>query len=701
MRAAQPFAMRYPLVEVEGSYGNLMESGNWAAPRYTSSRLSEVSNYLFEDIEKNTVEEWRDNYDDTEQYPTSLPTKGFYNIVNGTMGIGIGMSSSIPQFNIRDVNNALIKLLWNPAINFEELYCAPDFATGGILLNEEEIKESLKNGTGKSCKLRSVVEYDPNERCLIVSEIPYSVYTNTICGELEKLIEDNMGCGIDRFIDLTAATPNIKIYLTKTANPSKVLKLLFKNTSLQSYYSINMTMLEDGRFPRVFGWKEALQCHLNHEKEVYRKGYLFDLDKLEKRLHIVEGILIALAKIEEVIQVIKESSSTAEAKINLVKNFLLSEIQAKAILEIKLARLANLEVEKFRAEKESLLSEIIGIKEILEDETLFKKKIEEGLRKAIEVFSDSRRTKILNVETEESEPIEEKKLIISLSNLGNIYTNEVSSLVKQRRGAAGSKLKLEKSEHIVQTISDSNLSSVIFFSNLGRVYSYNSNDLPIGQKINIFEILKLNPNEKIISIVSYNETDKYDYIYFITESGMIKKSLLSEYKIKNSRGIQGIKLKEQDILCTILFGNNDKIGMVTKMGYYIMFDPKDITPIGRIAMGVKGPKLSNGDSISDAHFIPKDTVELISISESGLIKRTDINEFNLTGRNVKGVKIQKTDNSIVGFVPIVNERDIIVTSTAAGIRIPISEISKTMRGTLGVKSMKIKENSFVVNLFAE
>ena len=228
MRAGQPFAMRYPLIEVEGSYGNLMESGNWAAPRYTASRLSNISNHLFEDINKDTINEWRDNYDDTEKYPSVLPTKGFYNIVNGSMGIGIGMSSSIPQFNIREVNNALIKLLWNKDCDFEDIYCAPDFATGAILLNEEEVKESLKNGVGKACKLRSVVEFDSNERCLVVTEIPYSVYTNTICKELEEILNSENNPGIDRFNDLTGSSPLIKIYLSKNGNPDRVLKYLYK-----------------------------------------------------------------------------------------------------------------------------------------------------------------------------------------------------------------------------------------------------------------------------------------------------------------------------------------------------------------------------------------------------------------------------------------------------------------------------------------
>ena len=283
MRAGQDFAMRYPLVEVKGNVGSPIESGNWAASRYTESRLSSISNLLFTDIDKDTIIEWRNSYDNTKQYPAVLPSKGFYNLCNGTQGIGVGLASSIPQFNLKELNNALINLIQNPDCDFDDIYCAPDFATGAILLNADEVKESLRVGNGPACKLRSVVEFDTGERCLVVKEIPYSVYTNTICKQLEEIIENEENPGIERFNDLTGATPLIKIYLTKKANPDKVLKYLYKNTSLQYYFSINMTMLDNGRFPKVFSWKEALQAHIDHEKIVYRKGFEYDLNKINHR----------------------------------------------------------------------------------------------------------------------------------------------------------------------------------------------------------------------------------------------------------------------------------------------------------------------------------------------------------------------------------------------------------------------------------
>ena len=249
MRLGQPFAMRYPLTDIHGNCGNLMKSGNWASQRYTETRLSALAEQMLKDVEKNTIEEWRDNYDDTEEYLSVMPTKGFYNICNGTMGIAVGAASSVPQYNLKEMNRSLEYLLLHPDCSFEDIYIAPDFATGAVLLNEDEVKESMKKGTGFACKLRSVVDYDKKENCFVVTEIPYSVYTNTICGELEDIINSEENPGVDRFNDLTGKTPLIKIYLTKRANPNKVLKYLYKNTSLQSHYSINFTMLDNGRFP--------------------------------------------------------------------------------------------------------------------------------------------------------------------------------------------------------------------------------------------------------------------------------------------------------------------------------------------------------------------------------------------------------------------------------------------------------------------
>lgn len=702
MRAGQPFAMRYPLVEVDGNGGTLAMSGNWAASRYTSSRLSEFSNFLFEDINKDTISEWRDNYDDTEQYPTVLPSKGFYNIVNGTLGIGVGAASSIPQFNLKEVNKALIHLLWNPNCDFEEIYCAPDFATGGILLNEEEIKMSLKNGYGNSCKLRSVIDYDEKERCFIVKEIPYGVYTNTICSELESIINGDENIYFDRFNDLTGSTPLIKIYLKRNTNVNKAIKFLYKETSLESYYGINMTMLESGRFPKVFSWKEALTQHLNHEIEVYTRSFNFDLEKIKNRLHIVEGILIALNCVEEIIKTIKNSKSTKDANINLQKTFDLTEIQAKAILDIKLARLAHLEVQKFIDERIELLKELERIEKILKDEILLKKEIEKGLIRVIEKFGDNRRTQILNIENEDDEPKEIKTLSISLTNQNNIFVNEVSNLYTQRRGGVGTKFKLNKKEYIISSIVAENTETLLFFSKeLGNCYNLFGGSLPLNEKVALESLLNLKSFEHIISMTSFNKKEIKENILFITKNGMLKKSKFVDYKTKRASGIKALELNAGDELCSVIFTNEENIGILTNEGQFLICKTNNINAIGRVAKGVKGIKLNDGDYVVSAKIIPNSAKELISVTKDGYIKKSNISEFSLANRYTKGGKLQKTNinDHCIDFLPLSNDsKHIIIISNNSQLKINVSEIPTLSKNTLGNRSIKLNENNYVIGI---
>ena len=703
MRAGQPFAMRYPLIEVEGSFGNLMESGNWAAPRYTSARLSELANYLFADIDKDTIKEWRDNYDDTEQYPAVLSTKGFYNIVNGSMGIGIGMSSSIPQFNLREVNEALIKLLWNPDIDFEEIYCAPDFATGGLLLNENAVKDSLKNGNGFACKLRSVVEFDSKERCFVVKEIPYSVYTNTICGELEKILESEDNPGIDRFNDLTNSTPLIKIYLTRSANPDRVLKYLYKNTSLQYHYSINMTMLENGRYPKVFGWKEALQSHLDHEELVYRRGFEFDLTKIKARIHIIEGLLKAYDAIDEVVQTIKTSASSAAANEALRKLLGIDEIQAKAILDLKLSKLSKLDINKLCNEKNDLEKEKERIEAILSDITLLKKEIENGLREVAKKFGDERRTKIMNIASDEDEPVEVKALSVSLTNKNNLIVNETSSLYTQKRGGVGSKFKLEPDEYVMTSTTCQNIDTILFFTVQGNVYSYVAGALPVGEKTTIESLFMIEQAERTCAMTALSKNCNEKYIIFITKNGMLKKSELSEYNMKRGKsGIKALTLDTNDEIASVLFTNEEKIGISTEEGNFLICETKDVRPIGRVAKGVKGIKLNDGDAVASAKTMPASVKEIVSVSREGKIKRTSIDEFTTQGRATKGSKLQKLVDKdyLADFLPITNEKEITIITTSSQIKLSISDIGLLSKNTCGAQSIKKKDKDNIICLFA-
>ena len=696
MRAGQPFAMRYPLVDVKGNAGSLIESGNWAAPRYTESRLSKIMDIMFDDIEKDTISEWRDSYDNTKQYPAVLPTKGFYNIVNGTTGIGVGMACSVPQYNLRELNNALIYLIDNPDCKFDDIYCAPDFATGAILYNESDVKQSMRAGTGFACKLRSVVDFDNKERCFVVTEIPYGVYTNTICGELEKLIESEENPGVERFNDLTGETPLIKIYLSKKANPDKVLKYLFKNTSLQSYFGINFTMLDNGRYPRVFTWKEMLQAHIDHEKVVYRRGFEFDLKKIESRIHIIDGLLICLACIEEVVQTIKSSASTAAATLALCQNFLLDEVQAKAVLDMKLSRLAHLEVKKLEDERESLKKEADRINNILTHEDLFNEELKNGWRETAKIFGDERRTKITQLKEEGGEPIEQKQITVSITNYAAIYGQDSTGLYTQRRNGVGTKFKLDEGEFIIGTYVGRNDDTLLLFTASGNYYHRRLADVDLQTKSYLSDVTH---DERVVAAALLARDMGKRYVIFITKNGILKKSELTEYNLKRSGGAAALKLDQNDEIISVLFTNDEQIGIATINGQFIIIETKDIRPIGRVAHGVTGIKLNDQDFVCCAATMERGTREICSISTDGFIKRSAISEFKVTGRGTKGVKIQNT-TSLCGILPVSTAADLLVTSTNAQIRININDVPLLGRGTQGVSAIKLSKNSKVVNLSA-
>ena len=696
MRAAQPFAMRYPLVDVKGNAGSLIESGNWAAMRYTESRLSKISDTLFSDIDKNTISEWRDSYDNTKQYPAVLPSKGFYNIVNGTQGIGIGMASSVPQYNLKELNNALIHLINNPNCDFDDIYCAPDFATGAILYNDAEVRQSMRTGTGFACKLRSVVDFDSKERCFVVTEIPYGVYTNTICKELEEIINGESNPGIERFNDLTGKTPLIKIYLSKKANPDKILSYLYKNTSLQSYFGINFTMLDKGRFPKVFTWKEMLQAHIDHEKEVYRRGFEFDLKKIEDRIHIIDGLLICLARIEEVVQTIKNSTSTAVASIALQKNFLLDEIQAKAVLDMKLSRLAHLEVQKLEDERETLQKEAKRIHSILESEVLFNEQLINGWREVAEKFGDARRTKIIELaEGNDNEPIERKQLTLSFTNKGAVFVYESSSLYTQRRNGVGSKFKLDKEEYVIDSIIGENTDTILFFTSHGNFYHAKLGNFGIDEKLYLSNFVEILPYEHIVA-AAIAGTKKY--IIFVTKKGIVKKTEFSEYNLKRNVGATAIKLDDNDSIVSVLFTTNEKIGIMSKNGNFILISSEKIRPIGRVARGVCGMKLNEDDEVVSARVLEEGTSYITSVSSLGYIKSSPLTEISLTERATKGRRIQKVDDPLVDFLFTKSGEDFLVVSSAAQIRLNLNDVPTLSMGAQGVKSIKLSDTSLVVKL---
>lgn len=697
IRMAKPFVMNVPLQEVKGNYGTLIDPEDHSASRYVEMRGSEAAAYLLKDLDKNTINEWEDTYDLEGKFPKVLPAKGIWGLVNGCISIGSGMSCSVAPMNLRELNTALIKLLWNPSISDDEILVMPDFPTGATILNANEVKESLKNGAGKACKIRATIEYDSDNRCLIVKEMPYSTYTNTICNEIANIMQEDENSGIKEFVDYTGIKPDLRIYLTKNANPSKVIKKLYKNTSLQTFYSINMVLLDKGKTPRIFGLREAMQAYLAHEKEVYIKGYQFDLNKIKERLHIINGLLLAISKIDEVIQTIKQSESTEKANQNLQKLLNIDTIQAKAILDIKLSRLAKLEISKLEAEKSDLESTAKKIKEILNSEDLLKKEIEKGLVEVMNKFGDERRTKILNVEGEEEEPQEIVSLQAYLTNQNMLYITKSSNLYTQKRGGAGKRIKMDKGEYIIDSVQLDSNQNIFFFSKNGDYYSASIDSISLEEKIPIESLISLKDND-IIKAISGKINKKY--ILFVTKKGMLKKTELSEYNSKRQGALKAISLEEGDEIADIIFSDSEDLGILTSKGNFVIITTKDVNAIGRVTKGIKAIKLNEEDFVKSARIIPKNTKSIVSITSQGFITQTELKEFLVRGKNTKGNKIQKIDeqDSLSDFIPTVKEKELLINSTNSNIKISINEIPLSHKGAKGVKSIKIKNNEKIIGI---
>ena len=680
IRMAKPFSYRYPLQEANGNYGTLINPDDHSASRYVELRGSKIASLLLEDLDKDTIDEWEDTYDLEGKFPKVLPSKGFYGIVNGCISIGSGMSCSIPPTNLVEVNNALIKLIQNPNIDDEEIICYPDFPTGATLLNKEEVKQSLINGTGKACKIRSTVEFNSEERCFIVKEMPYSTFTNTICGEIASIMEEDPECGIKNFVDYTGVKPDLRIYLDKKANPDKVLKMLYKNTSLQTFYSINIVMLDGGKYPKVFTWREALQAHIDHEKVVYRRGFEHDLNKMKFRVHIIDGLLICIARIEEVIQTIKTSSSTSEASARLQSEYILDADQAKAVLDLKLSRLAHLEVSKLNGEKNDLLEKISVIEQILNDPQLFNAELIKGWKMVAQKFGDARRTKILDLKENGEETLEEKMLLLNTTSLGNIYVTEGSTLYTQKRGARGQKFKLDKGEYLTGARVCKNTSKLLVFKRNGEFYPLKCADLNIGEK-NF-------AGEDIVQILGF-EGEK-SYITIVTEKGYIKKSLATEY---SGRGGKAITLGPDDKLLNVFWSDDtDDIGAISPGGYFIKIKNSDVSVTGRISKGVR---LTKEDCIC-ARPIPGNTIELCAVDKNGNIKRTSFKDFSYSARGARGTKLQE---DAIYFVPICpTDEEIILTSTASQVCLQVRELPLLGRAAQGSRGIMLKEKEKVIGI---
>lgn len=710
VRFAKPFSMRYLLEDSKGNVGTVA-GDKAAAPRYLELRSSELANEFTKLIKKDTISDWKMNFTGEDEYPAVFPTL-FPNFVNGNTGIGVGCISSIPTYNLTEAINSLKILVKNPDASYDDIYIAPDFPTGATIINADEVKESLKTGKGAAVKLRAVLDYNPDNNSIIIREVPYQVYTNRIMADIGKAIEEGKLAGIKSYYDGTDKTcgkygTQIVIDLNKGANVKQVCRQLYKETSLQSSFTICQLMLENGITPKQYGLKDMMLAYLNHATECLKKSYVYDYNKLKKAVNINEGLLVAIANIDEFVEIIKAAESEQQVISIFNTKFGLDEEQSKAIIELKLRRLMKLESLKIEKELEKQKAELENLDTLIHDDNKFKDAFIAELDRINSKWGDNRRTTIMNLdfsgEGEDAEPIEKKELLIHYTNLGNLYTVESSTLIRARRGTNGTKIKLASNETIVQTLRDDNFSSLLAFTNKGQMYHINTDDLPINSKVNIAQLFGFDADEKPTALTTIQAHSDSKYFLFVTKGGMIKKSETSLYNCRRGKSIKAINLKEGDEVLKVLPINSENVSLLSAKGYCVRLDTTQITSIGRAAMGVIGIKLGDEDYVIDAEIVPSQAQYVITVTEKGIIKKASVEDFPITNRAIRGKTISavQEDDRIISHLILSENCDIILIVNKKVIKINTSELRLLSRSALGVKGVTLKENEKVVDLLLE
>ena len=613
IRVSRPWTAHYPLEEVQGSYGNPSSPDSHAAARYVEMRAAELTDYMFAGLKKNAVNEWYWNYDDSEQIPSVFPSIGYWNIVNGCSGIAVAMATSVPQFNLKEVNDALIKIIKNPDSTFDEIYCAPDFATGGIITNGNEVKESLKRGGGKSVRMRATLKYFPNENMIQATELPYSVFTNTVINQLAELTQNDPEYGVDKVIDHTKKTADIRIYLSKGINPQKMIAKLYHDTSLEYWFSINMVLLDKGRFPKVFGWREACDAYIAHIRECKRNIIQFELDKAEARLNVVEGLLIAVANIDEVVAIIRASESPSAAATALINRFGFNKPQVDAILAMKLSSLTRIDGIKLNSEKEELNRFIADQRHLLLSPQDLDQTLIDTLNLVSQKFGDSRRTQVSNILGEEEEPEE-----IVEKDVAVIYYGDKVRLVEKKDGETS--YKLPKGTTKWNVLYTTTLSFLTLITDSGKMYNVSVSKLKIGKEHKLSEVFEFGGEHPrlLIDTLTFNA---FKSLTCVTNHGFIKKSAISEYTVRSKKGTAIIKLEDGDSVVRVILSSddNDKIVVIGNNDYYNCYPLSEISYTGRVTKGVKAIKLEKDGYVKEAKWVGDNT-------------------YKVTGRAVKGVK---------------------------------------------------------------
>ena len=709
VRMAQDFSYRHMLIDGHGNFGN-MDGDGAAAMRYTESRLSKISLELLRDIKKETVD-FVPNFDETEKEPSVLPSRFPNILVNGTMGIAVGMATNIPPHNLGETIDACVAYIDNHDITIPEMMeyiKGPDFPTGGIILGNSGIKKAYETGRGTiTIRCKATIEEGNGRSKIVISELPYGINTLDLKTKIGELVRDKVLEGIADYHDATSIEKGVNIIITlkKEANANVVLNNLYKHTALQSTFGIIFLMLDNGT-PKTLNIKEIISKYIDYQKEIIIRRTKFDLNKAEERVHILEGYKIALDNIDEVIKIIKTAESDVIARENLQKRFGLSEIQANAILELKLRRLTGLEREKIENELAELLKTIEELRSILASEEKVLEIIKNELLDIKNKYADPRRTTIdmSAIEYIEDESlIPEQDIMIALTNKGYIKRTTSDTFKSQKRGGVGVKgMNTNEEDFVEQIINTSTHDYILFFTNKGKVYRIKGYEIPEFSRqskgIPIINILQIEKDEKINSMINVKKDDEYKYILFATTKGIVKKTNISEFENIRTSGKIAISLKDTDELISVKkTTGDDMILMGSNDGRMVKFNENEIRVMGRTASGVRGINLGNSECIG-AEVTTEDDKILI-VSKKGYGKQTNVCEYRTTKRGSKGVKaLNITDkNGKLATFKIVNEdKDvIIVTDTGMIIRMPLDQISTLGRVTQGVKLINLKDNQQV------
>src|SRR3990167_1877594 len=716
VRLAQDWSTRYMLVQGQGNFGS-MDGDPPAAQRYTEARMARAGQALLEDIDKETVP-FRDNYDGSEQEPEVLPGKLPNLLLNGQVGIAVGMATNIPPHNISEILGAIITLIDKPDATLDDLLehvKGPDFPTGGIVYGRDSIRTAFATGRG-GVVVRGVATIEENKKGktqIIITEIPYALNKASLIEKIADLVKEKKITGISDLRDESArGTVRMVVDLKKDAYPKKILNQLYKLTPLQTSIHYNMLALIDGIQPRVLGLQDILQEYLKHRQIVVRRRTEYELRKAKDRAHVLEGLKIALDHIDEVIATIRASQTTEDAQANLIKKFKLTEIQAKAILAMQLRTLAGLERKKIEDELAELLKIIAGLEKILADEKEILKIIKSELLELEKQFGDERRTKIVPQELNkmrDEDLIPDEQVAVTLTSANYIKRSSLAEYKRQGRGGKGRRGMVTREEDVIEhVVNASTHDYLLFFTNRGRVFRLKTYEVPAtnlsAKGVALVNLLQLQPEEIVSSIINVSKGDKDGFLFMSTVRGVVKKTAFEQYKNVRSSGLIAINLDQGDELKWIrMTTGDDEILISTSQGQAIRFHEKNIRPMGRVSRGVRGIRLRPDDQVIGMDTVQKGS-SIFVISKFGYGKRTKVDQFTPHARGGVGIRsavVNKKTGELVG-VKTLSEDDgqevIIISSQGQTIRLGLKDISSLGRATQGVRIMRLNDGDNVVSL---